>query len=86
MKYGLRIDWIFSGIAQKDVADQTVEYKLEVLNELDEWFTQLVVKEPYKREWFRASIEDAFPMFKEWMKRKRAEDSTDSTIPVNNIA
>jgi hypothetical protein len=38
------------------------------------------------QEWFKASIEDTFPMFKEWKKRREDEKGENSEIPDRNIA
>jgi hypothetical protein len=58
----------------------------ETIQDLDQWLSELVVKEPYRKEWFKASIEDTFPMFKEWKKRREDQKGENSEIPDRNIA
>ena len=87
IKYGLLTEWILSGKGPRRLAEVHPEsrYAFPILDDVNEWLSEVVVNEPYRREWFRASLEDAFPMFKEWKKRKRAGTVTNSTIPTNNI-
>ncbi|SHO45281.1 helix-turn-helix domain-containing protein [Desulfopila aestuarii] len=86
--FGLLTEWILTGEGPKRLSDLGTEkaYNFPILEDVNQWLSEVVVKEPYRREWFRASLEDAFPMFKEWMKRKRAEDGKNTTSPANNVA
>lgn len=87
-KYHLLTEWILTGEGPKRLDELKSDkcYDFKILNELEEWLSELVVKEPYRKEWFLASIEDCFPMFKEWKKRKDEEENEDTIFPSKKTA
>lgn len=74
-RYNLLTEWILTGVGPKSVADiaSGPQYKFPILSDVDEWLSEIVVNEPHRRDWFKGNLEDAFPMFKEWKKRKEEQ-------------
>ena len=74
-KYGLSTDWIMTGQGPKR-ANEKLEVKPEekTIQLLDEWLKEISKDEPDKKIWFRYQIEEAFPSFKEWLKRKEQQN------------
>ncbi|SHH37507.1 helix-turn-helix domain-containing protein [Desulfofustis glycolicus] len=86
-KYNLLTEWIITGKPPKNIEGKKKDsLHFQILNDLDEWLQELVVGEPYRKEWFRASIEDSFPMFREWKKRKENEEGRSDIDPQSNVA
>ncbi len=87
-KYNLLTEWILTGKGPKRLADLqgSQTYNFPVLKNLDQWLNDLVVNEPGRKEWFKVSVEDAFPMFKEWRKRREEQESKNSDSPDKKIA
>ena len=73
-KYGLSTDWIMTGQGPKR-SNEKIEVKPEekTIQLLDEWLKEISKDEPDKKIWFRYQIEEAFPGFREWLKRKEKE-------------
>jgi hypothetical protein len=71
-KYNLLTEWILTGEGPKRLNDQAPElnYKFPILNEVEQWLSEVVVNEPQRRDWFTVSLEDSFPMFREWRKKR----------------
>lgn len=88
VKYNLLTEWILTGKGPKRIDDlkTSQDYEFPILNDLDEWLKEVVKYEPYRREWFKASIEDSFPKFKDWLKRKDEEDNRYQNIPDSKVA
>ncbi len=87
-KYDLLTEWILTGKGPRRISDiqKNDKYEFETLNDLNQWLSEVVVKEPYRREWFKASIEDTFPMFKEWKKRREEKEDEDCNFSGSNVA
>jgi hypothetical protein len=86
-EYGTSTDWLMTGTeGTTPKNDRTAELEFDILKDLDIWLKELVVGEPYRKEWFRASIEDSFPMFREWKKRREKEESRSDIDPQSNVA
>lgn len=71
-KYHVSLDWLLSGEGSRDINEQSSHPTLtsSVLLEVDAWLSELVIGEPGRKEWFRICLEDSFPMFKEWRKKR----------------
>ena len=82
-KYGLSTDWIMTGQGPKRLNEQ-IRYKPEerTIQLLDEWLKEISKNEPDKKIWFRYQIEETFPKFKEWLKRKEKERKDNSNQKV----
>lgn len=88
LRYDVSIDWILTGnepTQAKDVKSKT-GYVISILNEIDDWLKNMTVREPQRAEWFSVSFQDAFPMFREWKKRKEKEEGRDNIDPQSNVA
>ena len=87
-RYNLLTEWLLTGEGPKslDELKNTGGYNFQILKELDTWLTELVVKEPHRSDWFRGNLEDAFPMFKAWTKRKEEKEGQDPSFPAEKIA
>lgn len=87
-KYNLLTEWILTGQGPKSLDERASvsKYNFTILSDVDEWLGEIVVKEPYRRDWFKGSLEDAFPMFKEWKKRKEELESEDNNSTSSKVA
>jgi hypothetical protein len=88
-KYNLSAKWILEG-TEKQTNQSREEVnrkkKFDILNEIEAWLDEITKKEPYRKEWFQAEIEDKFPAFKAWKeeKERKAEPKTD--YPSSKVA
>jgi len=87
-QYNLSTDWLLTGKTPDQIVNfkKSNDYNFQILKELDTWLTELVVKEPHRSDWFQGSLEDAFPMFKAWTKRKEDQEGQDPSFPEEKIA
>jgi hypothetical protein len=60
--------------------------KFEVVNDLETWLEEITEKEPYRKDWFQAEIEDKFPAFKAWKERKDGKVESREIAPISKIA
>lgn len=68
-KYGLLTEWILTGRGPKRVEERLESSKYQILWELEQWLDCIVPEEPMRLEWFTVSVEDAFPLFRDWKHR-----------------
>ncbi|WP_417914932.1 helix-turn-helix domain-containing protein [Candidatus Electronema sp. JM] len=73
IEYGLSTEWIMTGKGPKKLG-ATISLSNEYLLLLEEWLNELKLNDPRKEYWFQCTIEEAFPVFKEWMRRKKSAD------------
>ena len=87
-KYNLLTEWIVTGKGPKRLTDTQsgLHHNFQILNDVEEWLSEIVVNEPHRRDWFKGNLEDAFPMFKEWKKRKEEQESETDTSADKKIA
>lgn len=87
-EYNLLTEWILTGEGPRSYLefDQTREFDFPILQEIDAWLKGITVKEPQRVEWFSVSFQDAFPMFREWKKRREKEESASDIDPQSNVA
>lgn len=87
-KYGLLTEWIISGNGPKRLSDLKNKTDLDfaILEDLNDWLTEMVKEEPYRKDWFQGNLEDAFPLFKEWLKRKEEMQSDKPVFPDSKVA
>jgi len=79
-KYGLNTDWIMTGNGSMNSGESEPDYKNELLYDIDRWLTELVIKEPSRKEWFMYNFLDAFPLFAKWKKSLEQEERQDTSI------
>ena len=79
-KSNIHPEWIMTGegIAKSD--DYAPEFQNELLHEVDRWLAEQIKKEPFRKEWFKGSFLDAFPLFAEWKKSQEKEEREDTSI------
>ncbi|MGX9727866.1 MAG: helix-turn-helix domain-containing protein [Candidatus Electronema sp. VV] len=73
IEYGLSTEWIMTGKGPKKLG-ATISLSNEYLLMLEEWLNELKLNDPRKEYWFQCTIEEAFPGFKEWVRRKKSAD------------
>jgi hypothetical protein len=73
LEYGLSTEWIMTGKGPKKLS-ATISLSNEYLLMLEEWLNELKLNDPRKEYWFQCTIEEAFPGFKEWVRRKKSAD------------
>ncbi len=76
-KYNLSTDWIMTGKIQEKSGSNKKEPK--IIQELNQWLTELIEKDPRKEAWFEVAIEEAFKNFAEWKKEKDNQDKKIAT-------
>ena len=69
-QYKFSTEWLLTGEDSAKIANFTQSSKFEILNKIEAWLDEITRKEPYRKEWFQAEIEDKFPAFKKWEKEK----------------
>lgn len=86
--YNLSTDWLLTGKGprRRDDVVSRKEISNDLIAELDQWLSELLVKEPYRKDWFKGILEDAFPRFKKWKKRREGKESDDTHFSDENIA
>ena len=87
-KYNLSTDWLLTGEgpAKRGSDCNIPKHNFDILNDVEEWLSEIVVNEPHRRDWFKGNLEDAFPMFKEWKKRREEQESETDTSADKKIA
>ena len=79
-EYGLNTDWIMTGKGSMRSGESEPEFQNELLHEIDRWLAGQIKKEPFRKEWFKGSFLDAFPLFAEWKKSQEKEEREDTSI------
>ncbi len=77
-RYNLSTDWIMTGKTQEILRKNKKETK--IIQELEEWLSELIKKDPRKEIWFEVAIEDAFKDFAEWKQEKKEQDNQDKKV------
>lgn len=71
-KFDLTTEWIMTGEGPKKIDDfYASKLDFSILEDINIWMNEITEHEPYRKQWFRAQFEDAFPAFKEWANEKR---------------
>lgn len=81
-KYGLLTEWIMTGKGPKrieDALDRLIFYE-----ELEQWARETGGSK--NTSWLKSQIENFFPMFKEWRKRREEGDKIKSEFPSSRVA
>lgn len=87
-KYSLLGDWILSGEGPKNLASTVNKSHFEnsILNEIDEWLSDLVADDKGNRTWFRIEFQNKFGMFAQWKKRRDDEESRNNSAQDSKVA
>jgi hypothetical protein len=72
-RLGLRSEWIVDGKGPKQLEKKEFKSRFDILNEVEAWLEEITKKEPYRKEWFQAELEDKFPTFKAWKEKKKGQ-------------
>ncbi|WP_051309882.1 helix-turn-helix domain-containing protein [Desulfogranum japonicum] len=64
----------------------TIQNMKPIIQEINEWYTELISKNTKRIDWFELEFEDTFPMYKQWKIGKDYEKSKDSEIQASKIA
>jgi Bacteriophage CI repressor helix-turn-helix domain len=78
-EYGLRTKWVMTGKGPKGSSDQEDKFHNDFLHEIDNWLTEQVGNEPFRKEWFVGNFLDAFPKFAQWRKSLESQKNEDNT-------
>lgn len=87
-KYNLLTEWILTGRGPKNL-ENTIDkshFKNSILNEIDEWLSDLVSNDQDNRIWFKVEFQNKFGMFAEWKKRREEEESRSKKTPASKVA
>ena len=87
-KYNLLTEWILTGEGPKRVREPFIfkRHRFDFLEDLEDWLTELVAKEPDRAEWAKHCISDALPNFKEWKKKKELVLGGEGDYPQDKVA
>ena len=79
-KYQLSLDWILDGTGPKRInqVTDTREPSKEYILELEEWLVEITEDDPRKQYWFECTIEESFPGFKQWRRKKAKTNYNDN--------
>ena len=79
------ISWLITGNKTEEFRDTSCRSrKFEILNQAEEWLSEVVNKNPKKETWFEVEFEEKFQEFKRWKegKEKAHEEYLPSKIAV----
>lgn len=85
-RLGLKSEWITGGKEPKRLEKRAFKSKFDILNEVEAWLEEITIKEPYRKEWFQAELEDKFPSFKAWKEEKKGQIEIKEDWPVSKVA
>ncbi|MDD2468165.1 MAG: helix-turn-helix domain-containing protein [Desulfobulbus sp.] len=85
-RLGLKSEWITGGKEPKRLEKRAFKSKFDILNEVEAWLEEITIKEPYRKEWFQAELEDKFPSFKAWKEEKKGQSEIKEDWPVSKVA
>lgn len=87
-QYDFLTEWILTGKGPKRISEpiRLKRHRFEFLEDLEDWLTELVSKEPDREEWAKHCIYDALPALREWKKRKESEASSKGHYPEDKVA
>ena len=87
-KFNLLTEWILTGEGPKRIMEPIKfnRHRFEFLEDLEDWLSEMVEKEPEREEWAKLCIFDALPAFKEWKKRKESDCSQKVHYPEDKVA
>ncbi len=80
-KYNLLTEWIMTGQGPKRINDKIEE---NYFHELVKWAQETGKSENI--DWVKNQIDELFPMFIKWRKRKDETEREDSKVPASKIA
>lgn len=88
INYRLMPEWLISGTGPKRITDieKKAELEFPILEELNDWLKEVTFNDPARKDWFRVQVEDFFPKFKNWLKRKEKKDSESKNFPDSKVA
>ena len=76
----INVEWLLTG-EERTKSKVQLEYgpkdgrKFDILNEVEEWLSEEVLRNPERKIWFELHLLDSFQKFAEW-KRKRDEQES----------
>jgi len=85
-KYGLLTEWIMTGEGPKRIQEIRTNRKFDILDEIESWLEVITKKEPYRKEWFQAEVEDKFPAFKAWKEEKEESEAAKAYTSNRKVA
>jgi transcriptional regulator with XRE-family HTH domain len=88
---GVNLHWFITGEDAGKSREKPGEIEksreFEILNQAEEWLSEIVKKNPKKEAWFEVEFEEKFQGFKEWKEEKLGADWRDEEfLPVINAA
>lgn len=85
-RLGLKSEWIKNGKGPKRIEKNKFKSEFDILNEVEAWLEEITKKEPYRKEWFQAELEDKFPSFKAWKEKNKGEVEIEGKWPTPKVA
>lgn len=87
-KFNILTEWILTGEGPKRITEpiKLKRNRLDFLEDLEEWLSELIAKEPERAEWAKLCISDALPAFKEWKKKKELVLGGEGDYPQDKVA
>jgi len=88
-KYNLDAKWILEGTGKQIIkSTQRInnKRKFNILDEIEAWLDEITQKEPYRKEWFQAEVEDKFPAFKAWKEEKEKSEAAKAYTSSRKVA
>jgi len=89
--YNEYVSWILKGEdvdkTKKKIESNALRLsKIEILNEIEEWLTEEIQKNPGRETWFEFQMMDSFESFKKWKRKRDEEKNSRKDFPSSKVA
>lgn len=91
LHYNEFMGWLLNG-AEIEKPKKQIEFNpsksrnIEILNEVEEWLTEEIQKNPGRETWFEFQMMDSFQAFKAWREEKKGGEIQRKDIPISKVA
>lgn len=87
----INIEWLLTGKGNRERKEKKQEIRdfrgqFEILNDVEEWLTEEVERNPNRKIWFELHLLDSFQAFKDWREEKKGTETHGENIPVSKVA
>jgi len=85
-QFNLLTEWIMKNQGPKRLKDVPQNRQFDILNQVEEWLTGEVGKNPKKEIWFEVEFEKAFEEFKKWKEGKEESAAATAYTSTRKVA
>jgi len=81
------ISWLITGKRTEKSRNTSCGYRrFEILNQAEEWLSEVVNKNPKKEAWFEVEFEEKFQEFKKWKEEKEESAAATAYSSTHKVA